>query len=56
MQVDESGSLVEFGVIYIKFFIVYLGGNKISKVGCRWLSKSNLKKLCLFVVSKIMII
>ena len=43
MQVDSLGTVVEFDLIENKLFIIYLGETKISKAGCRWLSKANRK-------------
>ena len=43
MRVDSLGTVVESDVIENKLLIIYLGEIKISKAGCRWLSKANRK-------------
>ena len=52
MQVDKPYTVVGFGIIGIRLSIIYSGGNNISNAGCKWIDKSNLKKLMKIDLSK----
>jgi hypothetical protein len=52
----KSASVSKFELVVAEQIIDHLGFNKISKAGCRWLNKSNWKKLYSFSFSNIDII
>jgi hypothetical protein len=41
----ESVLMATFEFFMVRQILTYLGENKITKIGCRWLSKANWKKL-----------